>query len=96
MMKIEMTHLDNDHYYIYIVSDKDDELLIGIYTDKDMAECLDMTREKYRKILLSFGGYLDYDFLDDEPDTYFYHEEQCKKAFNYLNEKYGVMLALRG
>lgn len=98
-MKLEMSYLEKDEWYIYLSDCPQNGFLGSLYSDKDIAKQLDMSTKKYQKTLKSFGGYLknpeECKYKADAVDTYFYTKEECKNALNYLKEKYEVIFALR-
>lgn len=61
------------------------------FFDRDIATIIGLPVEEYRKILESFGAHIN---LNEE--MIFKDFEDCKKAVNYLEEKYGILLVLLG
>jgi hypothetical protein len=75
--------LNDMHYYITITEPY-------FLNDKDIAEKLNLSLEEYQKILESFGA------CKETLEMFFHDKLDCQNALDYLNEKYGVLLALLG
>lgn len=58
------------------------------YFDKAIAPILGISVEQYQEELSKFGGIIKYD------DTIFRTMNEVSNAFQYMDNKYGVMLAL--
>lgn len=79
----------NDYYYyISYFSGKN-----ALTWDNQIARLLDMNTKTYRNLLISFGAEPG---VTKQSDVKFYNEDNAKNAVEYLNEKYGVLLKLKG
>lgn len=62
-----------------------------IVEDYDLCKFLNISVEEYQEELITnFNG-----FIEDE-DVYFHNDIDCENALNYINEKYGIILAMLG
>lgn len=62
------------------------------FSDYDTAKLLCISLEEYHNELITFISNKDYYRKGD--DIVFYNYEEAKAALEYLNDKYGVFLAL--
>lgn len=79
-MKFIMEQLDHNYYFIMIN--------YQIVHDSDISEKLKIPLKEYQNCLLKFNGFKYFQ------DVYFCDKLDCQNALDYLNEKYGVLLAL--
>lgn len=59
-----------------------------IYDDELIAHILNIPLERYQAELANFGG------EETDGDTTFYTIEEINQAFQYMDDKYGIILAL--
>jgi hypothetical protein len=61
----------------------------GMVFDCDIAKLIGITKKEYQKILINFGG-----CSGSRIDIYFNNKTDAKKALEFLNKKYGLILQL--
>ena len=80
------TLTDNKKGIIYYITINDDNFTF----DDSICAFLNIPIDGFQNELVTkFNGFID-------GDVYFEDEEDCEKALDYLNEKYGILLVLLG
>lgn len=80
------TLTDNKKGIIYYIKINKDNFTF----DKNVCAFLNIPIDNFQNELVTkFNGFID-------GDVYFEDKEDCKKALDYLNQKYGVLLVLIG
>lgn len=85
-MKFIMDSILNGKICMYYITINSSDIIY----DFEICEYLNIPLEEYQNEIIKFNGYVK----DD--DIYFHSKEDCQNAFNYVNEKYGVLLVLLG
>ena len=80
------TLTDNKKGIIYYITINDDNFTF----DDSICALLNIPIDGFQNELVTkFNGFID-------GDVYFEDKEDCKKALDYLNETYGILLVLLG